>query len=1188
MAFQEKTIATRMLAGFAVVLAFTLVLGTFSIHWMDRLAATTADILEHPFAVSVTIANIRAEILTNEMVLSELARSDDADAIRSLAAGIDAHRAKVDRGLAILNERYQGDPQDLERLADAVALYRTLGNEVMALARSGQRAKAVNLVDTMANPLASAALKEVEGIAIYASNRAGQYRRDAMVQARATDRATTLAFLSLTGLSVLVAILLTRSIAASLKVASRTVDGLVEGGLEKVEATEAVAAGDLTREIHLTQPLCLDPAALPQDDLGSLMRGIMGLSSIQASLDVSFRKMTGALRLAREEEQLNQWLKGGVVDLDELLRGERELGPLADSVLAFIARYLGAGAAAMYIFRDQELERVAAFAGAPLQSGTNLRLGEGLVGQAAREMRMITLEGVPAGYLPISSSLGSAPSGNVVALPLAHDGKLIGALELGAFHRFTPTQLDFLEAAAAALAIGLEVNLSRQQVNELLIQSQAQEEELRVQQEELQQSNEELEERTQLLEHQQEAIRIKSLELERVSAYKSEFLANMSHELRTPLNSLMILSGILKDNKDGNLSGKQVEYAATINSAGKDLLDLINDILDLSKIEAGHMAFSLEDGSPQAICAKQETLFRPLAEQKGLGFSTQLEPGVPAQIRTDLQRCHQILKNLVANALKFTPSGSVTLRAYQPAPEENPLPVPAIAFAVADTGIGIAADKQEKVFQAFQQADGSTSRKYGGTGLGLAISRQLARGLKGELLLSSQEGAGSILTLYLPAAAGPETGALAAPAAPPLPVPIRGPLTSGPLPPPPLPDDRDRLKPGGRGILIIEDDLKFAGGLVDMVRERGFLAVAAADGPSGLALAEALQPSAIILDVMLPGLDGWGVMERLAENLRTRHIPVHFLSCLEGRQKAMAMGAIGYVTKPATSEELDTVLNTIETAVTHGVKKLLIVEDDPKEAVSMVALLEEREIEIQVATTGAEAIRLLSLEPFDCIVLDLGLSDMSGFDLLAHIQQQDEQRRIPVIIHSGRDLSREDETRLQHYAESIIIKGAKSPERLLNEVTLFLHVLETSLAPEKRRMIRSVLDGEALFEGKKVLIVDDDMRNVFALSSLLADRNMTILEAENGREALNQLEAHPDVRIVLMDIMMPEMDGYQAIRAIRKDPRFTRMPVIALTAKAMKGDREACMKAGASDYITKPIDQERLLSLLRVWLYHQA
>jgi len=370
-----------------------------------------------------------------------------------------------------------------------------------------------------------------------------------------------------------------------------------------------------------------------------------------------------------------------------------------------------------------------------------------------------------------------------------------------------------------------------------------------------------------------------------------------------------------------------------------------------------------------------------------------------------------------------------------------------------------------------------------------------------------------------------------------------------------------------------------------MVRERGFQALTAADGPDGLALAEALQPSAIILDVMLPGLDGWEVMQRLAANLRTRHIPVHFLTCLEDRQKAMAMGAIGFVTKPASSEELDAVLGTIEAAVTHGVKKLLIVEDDPNEALSLVALLTEREIEIQVAATGAEAIRLLTSQPFDCIVLDLGLSDMSGFDLLAHIQKLDENHRIPVIIHSGRELTREDEQQLQHYAESIIIKGAKSPERLLNEVTLFLHVVETSLPPEKRRMIRQAMDGEAVFDGKKVLIADDDMRNVFSLSSLLAERNMTILEAENGREALQRLEEHPDTRIVLMDIMMPEMDGYQAIRAIRQDPRFARLPIIALTAKAMKGDREACLNAGASDYISKPIDSERLLSLLRVWLY---
>jgi CheY-like chemotaxis protein/signal transduction histidine kinase len=1195
MAFKEPTIATRLLATFALLLGVSLAGGAMSIHWIDSLAAATSNILEHPFTVSVAIADIRADILANQVALMQLAHGDGPDQIQTLTTSIEAKRGATDLDVAIVRQRYLGNAWDVENMQVALDRYRAVADQAIALARSGQRDLADALVQGEATPLAGSVLDQVGVIINTAASEAEQYRGDARAKAVLAFRTTLAAVLAIGAFGILVAGILIRSIAGSLRTVSRTVVGLVETGKDRVLATEAVAAGDLTRVLQFSQPLHLDLSRLPKDDLGTLMRGIGSLSEIQAALDASFAKMTTSLRRAREEQRLDQWLEAGMLELDTLLRDEQTLAPLAGRVLAYLARYLEAGAGALYIYRerDEELELAATYATSAVRGpGERVKLGQGLLGQAALEGRMIALEQVPGGYLTIGSALGASTPRMVVAMPFAHDGKLVGALELGTFRPFSAIELAFLKQATEALAIGVQVNLSRQRVNELLIQSQSQEEELRLQQEELQQTNEELEERAHLLEQQREQISAKSLELERVSAYKSEFLANMSHELRTPLNSLMILSGILRDNKDGNLSPKQVDYAGTINGAGRDLLDLINDILDLSKIEAGHMEYSLEEAEPEAIALKTGKGFQPLADQKGIDFSARVEPGTPRLFWTDLQRCSQILKNLVANAIKFTAQGSVTLRIFTPQPAENPLQVPAIAFAVADTGIGIPAGKLEAVFQAFQQVDGTTSRKYGGTGLGLSISRQLARGLHGELLLTSVEGAGTVVTLFLPLGAAPmESRPVPRMAEPPLRMPPpqaapspRG-TSGGPLPPAPIPDDREQLKPGSRSILVIEDDLDFAVGLVEMVRERGFQALTAADGPDGLALAEALQPSAIILDVMLPGLDGWEVMQRLAANLRTRHIPVHFLTCLEDRQKAMAMGAIGFVTKPVSSEELDAVLGTIEAAVTHGVKKLLIVEDDANEALSLVALLTEREIEIQVAATGAEAIRLLTSQPFDCIVLDLGLSDMSGFDLLAHIQKLDENRRIPVIIHSGRDLTREDEQRLQHYAESIIIKGAKSPERLLNEVTLFLHVVETSLPPEKRRMIRQAMDGEAVFDGKKVLIADDDMRNVFSLSSLLSERNMTILEAENGREALLRLQEHPDTRIVLMDIMMPEMDGYQAIRAIRQDPRFARLPIIALTAKAMKGDREACLKAGASDYISKPIDSERLLSLLRVWLY---
>jgi CheY-like chemotaxis protein/signal transduction histidine kinase len=798
--------------------------------------------------------------------------------------------------------------------------------------------------------------------------------------------------------------------------------------------------------------------------------------------------------------------------------------------------------------------------------------------------------------------LGEAVPRTILALPLLHNSRLIGVIELGSFNEFSEQDLDFLNQSAEVLAIAISVNQTRQQVNELLQQSQSQEEELRVQQEELQQTNEELEERALLLEEQRGQIQAKNRELEtagreimhkaremeQISTYKSEFLANMSHELRTPLNSLMILSGHLKENKEGNLTTKQIEYASTIKSAGNDLLNLINDILDLSKIEAGRLDFTFEDESLVDLCDRITDIFRPIAKQKGLKFTTKIEDGTPEKIRLDQQRTLQVLKNLISNAIKFTSKGSVKLHIHTPDRSENPLPVPALAFRVIDTGIGIPAAKHELIFQAFQQADGSISRKFGGTGLGLSISRQLARGMTGEITVAGEEGKGGVFTLYLPLSpaesSDSDTGTAAKASWTPSQINRLEPSAEAP----PFQDDRDRLGIGERCILIIEDDLTFAKLLMDKVRERGFSAIVATDGDSGIGLAEKYHPSAILLDVMLPRLDGWGVMQKITDNLQIRHIPVHFITCVEERQKALSMGAIGFVTKPVTSEQLDTIFGAIEDTVSRTLKKLLIVEDDKAHASALVALLEERDISISVAESGEQAIRLLTDEPFDCIVLDLGLADMSGFNLLEHIRNLEQSRHIPVIIHTGQELSAEDARRLQHYSESIIIKGAKSPERLLNEVTLFLHVMESKLPPDKQLMIRTSLDAETLLAGKKVLLVDDDMRNLFSLSSVLAEKGMRIVEAENGKVALAKLEEHPDVNIVLMDVMMPEMDGYEATRLIRKDLRFAGIPIIALTAKAMKGDRQACLEAGASDYITKPVDTDRLLSLLRVWLYSQV
>jgi CheY-like chemotaxis protein len=1014
----------------------------------------------------------------------------------------------------------------------------------------------------------------------------------------------------LVGLSIMIALLITRSVTTLLNKGLDVIRSLAKAGEEKARLTESIASGDLSQNLTLSEPLDIDAASLSNDETGTLLKSVVSMSETQNMLDRAFVRMTESLRQNRADEQERDWLKTGLNELNALMRGEQQTAEIADKVLTFLSEYLKAGAGAFYMYDDkgQALVLTATYAFTRRKNlNDRFRPGEGLIGQAALEKKMICLSNIPPDYLQIGSALGEAVPRNVVALPLVHNGQLVGALELGTFNAFSNAEMDFLNQVMEGIAIGLGVAHSRQRINELLEQTQQQTEELRVQQEELQQTNEELEERAEMLEQQRRQIQVKNREIEltsaelrrkaddfeKVSAYKSEFMANMSHELRTPLNSMMILSSLLMENKEGTLTDKQTEFAATINSAGKDLLNLINDILDLSKVEAGHLELHYEDVPVSVFQETLDAMFRPQAEQKSLEFSITVDAAMPQAIRIDEQRTMQVMKNLLSNAFKFTDKGSVELNISAPATAASPLTVPTIAFQVRDTGVGIPAEKHALVFQAFQQADGSTSRKFGGTGLGLSISIQLARRMGGDITLESEPGKGSIFTLYLPSAGiaveeEPQKPVIAG-ATPP----VQGrPAPDEPVVPPeiprPLPDDRDRLQRSAKSILVIEDDLNFAKTLMLIVREKGFGCIVAADGTSGIHLADLYQPSAIILDVMLPGLDGWGVMRGLKDNPATRHIPVHFITCLDDRQKAMAMGAVGFVTKPVTPEQLEEVFDLIERSVAKAIKRLLIIEDNRNEADSMTSLLQDRNLVITVAATGREAMDLLGREQIDCIVLDLGLSDMSGFDLLEHIHRSAPLRSIPVIIHTGRDLSHEEEVKLQHYAKSIIIKGAKSHERLLNEVTLFLHMVESDLPPEKQRMIRTALDKEAMLDGKKVLLVDDDMRNVFSLSSILSDKNMVIIEAENGNEALARIRENPDVDIVLMDIMMPDMDGYEAMAAIRLDPRFKDLPIIAMTAKALKGDQEKCLQAGANDYISKPLDIEKLLSLLRVWLYRQG
>jgi CheY-like chemotaxis protein/HAMP domain-containing protein len=968
--------------------------------------------------------------------------------------------------------------------------------------------------------------------------------------------------------------------------------------------------------------------------------------SEQDVLNISLQRMVTNLRVTREtiedsmiEIEQQSWLKTGQAELSNTMRGEQDLPTLARNVITYLANYVHAPIGALYLADEKQVLRlIGSYAYATRKGNRNtFALGEGLVGQAALEKRAVLFTDVPDDYLAITSGLGETAPRYIFVLPFLYENELKGGIEFGTVAELTEIQRDFIEQASENIAIAVHSAQVREKVQALLEQTQQQAEELQTQQEELRATNEELEAQTdalrkseqrlqtqqeelrqtneglekqaQILEQQQQRLQDnnrelemarklleeKARELERTSQYKSEFLANMSHELRTPLNSLLILSKLLVENKDGNLTDKQIEFAQTIYAGGFELLELINEVLDLSKVEAGKMAVNIEEMSLKGLTSYIEQNFTHVVEKKGVALKVTLADGLPVSISTDRQRVEQILKNLLSNAIKFTHKGEIRVSIDRPAKgmsfsSSGLVPQQTIAIAVSDTGIGIPEAKCALIFEAFHQADGTISRQYGGTGLGLSIVREFTRLLGGEIQVESEEGKGSTFTLYLPEVLGSEQRDEHPD--------IQGevhtmkdetqevhPSAEESAIADVWDDRHDEISSTDKTLLIIEDDPKFAKILFDLARERGFKGLIAGDGSAGLQLAYQYTPSAILLDVGLPGLDGWKVMEKLKQNPETRHIPVHFISAIDQPLDALKMGAVGYLTKPVTIEQLNATFQALEQAIATTLKRLLIVEDDEATRFSMVELLKGDDVEIMTAQTGEEAYQVLEAESFDCLVLDLGLEDMSGLEFLERIHDNVQISHLPVIIYTAKDLTKDEELRLKHHAESIVIKGVKSQERLLDEVTLFLHRIEADLPESQQKHLRLIHDKERVLSGKTLLIVDDDMRNVFALSSVLEGKGMQVVAAEHGQEALDLLAAHPEIDIVLMDIMMPEMDGYEAIGHIRAHPQFSRLPIIALTAKAMKGDRQRCIDAGASDYLSKPVDTDKLLSLLRVWLY---
>ena len=931
-------------------------------------------------------------------------------------------------------------------------------------------------------------------------------------------------------------------------------------------------------------------------------------------------------------QQTEAWLQAGQNGLSERMQGEQRLETLGDNILSFIGRYLGAQVGAIYLTEPGgALRRFAAFALAPGKSAEVLRPGEGLAGQALKENRVVVVERVPAGYLPVSSALGEAQPAHLIIAPASESGSVQAVVELGFFRPLKPSDTEILRRAREAIGIAVRSSKDRTRLEELLGETQRQSEELQTQQEELRVSNEELAEQSQVLKESQARLESQQSELEQTNSqleeqasilenqrdelqtaqsalaeraadlarsnqYKSEFLANMSHELRTPLNSSLILAKLLADNKPGNLTEEQVKFAQTISSAGHELLALINDILDLSKIESGKVELQPESVDLPRTLDSLARSFEPLARERGLVFSHTVDRGAQ-RIETDAQRLGQILKNLLSNAFKFTAAGSVSVQVAA-------VPDGQIAFTVRDTGIGIPREQQEIIFEAFRQADGSTHRKYGGTGLGLSISRDLARLLGGDVTVQSETGKGSVFTLRLPQKyPGPvvaermdRTGVLARadllrpdPAAAVVPAFAAAPAQPAALAPAQVEDDRARLTTDSRTILIVEDDVNFAAILRDLARELGFQCVATHTAADAIAAAQTFRVHAIILDMNLPDRSGLEVLHALKRNPATRHMPVHAVSVEDFSRQALSLGAIGYALKPVKREQLMATFEKLQSKLQQGLRRVLIVEDDEPQRDSIHRLLASEGVEISGVATATEALERLKQTTFDCLVLDLSLPDLSGYEMLERMAETEEVAFPPVIVYTGRSLTRDEEQRLRRYSRSIIIKDARSPERLLDEVTLFLHQVESKLPLASQRLLRAARDREAAFEGRRILVVEDDVRNIFALTKVLEPRGAKVEIARNGREALEALErssvtAAARVDLVLMDIMMPEMDGLTAMREIRKRPEWQKVPIIALTAKAMQDDQEKCLQAGANDYIAKPLDVDKLLSLVRVWM----
>ncbi len=943
-----------------------------------------------------------------------------------------------------------------------------------------------------------------------------------------------------------------------------------------------------------------------------------------AALKDTINEMIRNLRDTTLKNNEQDWLKTNLAKFSRMLQGQRDILTVSKMILSELAAVVSAQHGVFYLTEgereNQILRLVGSFAYRERSNLSNsFKLGEGVVGQCALEKERILLTNVPYEYVKINSGLGEAKPLSIIVLPVIYEGNVKAVIELASFQNYSEVQLMFLDQLMESIGIVLNTISASMRTEDLLKKSQSLTQDLQSQQDKLQNTNAELEEKAKLLSEQKTEVEKKNREVELTkraleekaeqlsltSKYKSEFLANMSHELRTPLNSLLILAKMLMENQQGNLSGKQVEFAHTIHSSGTELLALISEILDLSKIEAGKMGVEIAEIAFPEIRSQIARNFQQLAQAKGLKFKIELGGELPPSMTTDGKRLHQVIKNLLSNAFKFTERGEVALsidiatEGWSPGHKTLNSAEKVIAFTVTDTGIGIPRDKQQLIFEAFQQADGTTSRRYGGTGLGLTISREISVLLGGEIAVSSTPNKGSQFTFYLPQkfikrkpirTERPELKLL--------PTAVREdePLDTSLLSDTTLQasevpsvleteidDDRESIVAGDKVILIADDDATFSRVLLEVARQNGFKGIISLSGATVIGLARRFRPAAITLDIKMPDVEGWALLDRLKHDLQTRHIPVYIISGRKGRRRALKAGAVGFFEKPVEQDRLKLLFTEVNEFIRREKRKLLIIEDDETQSNSMAELIGGTDVEITRVSSGADAMKYFHENRPDCVVLDLGLPDMTGFDLLKQMEAA-ELYHVPVIVYTGKEITSQQEIELSRYANSIIVKGVSSPERLLEETARFLHRMESKFPEENLKLLRQAQLSDPILRGKKVLIVDDDVRNIYALVSLLEGYQMKTCFAENGRDGIKMLQETPGIDVILMDVMMPEMDGYETTTAIRQIDEFKNLPVIAVTAKAMKSDRDKCIQAGSDDYIAKPVEPEELLSLLRVYL----